>query len=108
MEYLKCVRCGLEVRTRPARVQIENCPRCLARGATMSRMVRVGEPLSPAVGWGGRAADADSVVTERRAADAGDAIAALRRAGISRRASQGVLANAVREMRSHARVRPTR
>jgi hypothetical protein len=108
MEYLKCVRCGLEIRTRPARVQIENCPRCLARGATLSPMVRVAEALSPSVGWGARAPDAQVVVTKRRAAESRDALAALRRAGISRRASQGVLANAVREMRSHGRERPAR
>lgn len=80
MEYLKCVRCGLEIRPRPARVQIENCPRCLAHGATMSPMV---------------GADRDLVATARRA-------------GTSRRASQGVLANAVREMRSRGRARPAR
>ena len=80
MELLKCVRCGLEIRPRPARVQIENCPRCLARSATMSPMV-----------------SADR-----------DVLAAARRAGTSRRASAGVLANAVREMRSQGRARPAR
>jgi hypothetical protein len=85
MEYLKCVRCGLEIRPRPARAQIENCPRCLARSATMSPMVRTAAPL----------------------ADRGVA-AAARRAGTSRRASQGVLANAIREMRSQGRARPAR
>ena len=100
MEYLKCVRCGLEIRTRPARTQIDNCPRCLARSATMSPMVRAAEPLSPAVGWGDRAADA--------AAAADEPVRNTRRAGASRRASQGVLAAAVREMRSQGRMRPAR
>lgn len=80
MEYLKCVQCGLEIRTRPARVQIESCPRCLARSATMSPMVSTDREMS--VG--------------------------ARRAGTSRRASAGVLANAVREMRSPGRARPVR
>ena len=100
MEYLKCVRCGLDIRPRGARVQIKHCPRCLARSATMSPMVRATEPLRPAVGRGGRTADAP--VAER------DLTAAARRAGTSRRASQGVLAAAVREMRSQGRMRPAR
>jgi hypothetical protein len=101
MEYLKCVRCGLEIRPRPARVQIENCPRCLARNATMSPMVLAAQPLSPAVGWG------DSTPGATAGADR-DMPRAARRAGTSRRASQGVLANAVREMRSQGRARPAR
>ena len=87
MEYLKCVRCGLEIRARPARVQIENCPRCLARSATMSPMVP--------------AAEASAVADD-------DVPAMARRAGTSRRFSQGVLANSVREMRSPGRARPAR
>jgi hypothetical protein len=101
MECLKCVRCGLEIPPRPARVQIENCPRCLARSATMSPMVRAAARLSPAVGWGDGTPGA-TVVADR------DLTAAARRAGTSRRASQGVLANAVREMRSQGRARPAR
>lgn len=101
MEYLRCARCGLEMRPRPARVQIENCPRCLARSATMSALVRVSAPLSPAVGWGGRMPE------EPMGADR-DRSAAARRAGTSRRASQGVLANAVRELRSQGRARSAR
>jgi hypothetical protein len=101
MEYLKCVRCGLEIRPRPARVQIENCPRCLARSATMSPMVRTAAPPSPAFGWGDRTPGTTAVADR-------DLIAAARRAGTSRRASQGVLANAVREMRSQGRARLAR
>ena len=101
MEYLKCVRCGLEIRPRPARTQIESCPRCLARSATMSPMVRAAESLSPAGGWGGLTREAPAG-TQR------DVHASARRAGISRRASQGVLANAVRELRSQGRMRPAR
>jgi hypothetical protein len=100
MEYLKCVRCGLDLRPRPARVQIKHCPRCLARSATMSPLVRAAEPLSPAVGWVDRAADAATAAAEPRANP--------RRAGVSRRASQGVLAAAVRDMRSQGRMRPAR
>lgn len=80
MEYLKCVRCGLEIRPKPGRGQIENCPHCLARGATMSPMVS-----APAA-----------------AADA------TRSAGASRRASQGVLAASVRDLRSQRPARPAR
>lgn len=101
MEYLKCVRCGLEMRPRPARVQIENCPRCLARSATMAPMARVPEALGPAVGWGGRTMQTPAGADR-------DTPAAKRRAGASRRASQGVLASAVREMRSQGRARPAR
>ena len=100
MEYLKCVRCGLDIRPRAARVQIKHCPRCLARSATMSPIVRAMEPPRPGADWGGRTADAP--VVER------DVAAAARRAGTSRRASQGVLAAAVREMRSQGRMRPAR
>lgn len=78
MEYLKCVRCGLQIRPKPGRGQIANCPRCLARGATMSAMV--GAPATDAT----------------------------RSAGASRRASQGVLAASVRDLRSQRPVRPAR
>lgn len=77
MEYLKCVRCGLEIRPKPGRGQIENCPQCLP-GGTMS-------PIVPA-----------------------PATEATRSAGASRRASQGVLAASVRDLRSQRPARPAR
>ena len=58
MKYLKCVRCGLEVRAKPARVQIENCPRCLARAATMSPMVATTPTATRSAGAARRASQA--------------------------------------------------
>ena len=104
MQYLKCVRCGLEIRTRPARVQIENCPRCLARSATMSPMVLTAQALSAAVGWGGRTSEGATV--ESAATPQGDMRAPSRSAGASRRASQAALAASVRNLRFQTRGRP--
>lgn len=78
MEYLKCLRCGLQIGPKPAAVQIESCPRCLAADATMSALVSAPAPAAP------------------------------RGAGASRRASQGVLAASVRDLRSQRRARPAR
>lgn len=71
MEFLKCGGCGFEIATRAARRPIENCPRCLARGATAA-------PMFPA----------------------GELPRATRSAGASRRASQGALAASIRDLRS--------
>ena len=64
-------------------------------------MVRAADALSPAVGWGDH-------TTEAASAAAADPAPNPRRAGASRRASQGVLAAAVRDMRSQGRMRPAR
>ena len=106
MEYLKCVECGLEIRTKPARVQIEHCPRCLARHATKSAMVLTARPLSPAVGWGEHPSGPSAAMAPGVSPDAPRA--AARSAGASRRASQGALAAAVRNLRSTGRQRPAR
>ena len=64
-------------------------------------MVRAAAPPSPAVGWGGLAAEAPADSDRNVPVTA-------RRAGTSRRASQGVLANAIRDLRSQGRMRPVR
>ncbi len=106
MEYLKCVGCGLEIRTKPARVQIEHCPRCLARHATKSSMVLTARPLSPAVGWGNHPAGPSAAMAPGVAPD--EPRARTRSAGASRRANQAALAAAVRSLRSPGRQRPAR
>jgi len=65
-------------------------------------MVRAADALSPAVGWGDGAADGAAAAT------ADEPLRNTRRAGTSRRASQGALAAAVREMCSQGRIRPAR
>jgi len=105
MNYLQCVRCGLEIRTKPARAQPKSCPRCLARSAMVSPMVLSTKPPSSAVGWGTLRSDgpATGVV-----APAGQLPATTRSAGASRRASQAALAAAIRDLRSPGRARPAR
>jgi hypothetical protein len=106
MEYLKCVRCGLEIRTKPARAQIEHCPRCLARHAAKSSMVLTGRP---AVGWGDHpSAQSASLVPGLPGVTPDESRAKLRSAGASRRASQAALAAAVRNLRSPGPHRPAR
>lgn len=36
MPYLYCDRCRLQIRIQAAFMRIENCPRCLARSATVT------------------------------------------------------------------------
>jgi hypothetical protein len=36
MSHLSCKRCGLQIKIRAAFLRIDNCPRCLARSATVS------------------------------------------------------------------------
>jgi hypothetical protein len=52
MPYLRCGRCGLQFRIQAAYLQIENCPRCLARSATAAPLTLSAHRVSPAVGWG--------------------------------------------------------
>lgn len=58
MEYLRCVRCGLEIGAKPARVQIENCPRCLARASTVAPMVAASPAETRSAGAARRASQA--------------------------------------------------
>ena len=39
MAYLHCERCGLEIKIQAAFLRVENCPRCLARTATISPLI---------------------------------------------------------------------
>ena len=52
MGYLHCGRCGLQIKIQAPYMRIENCPRCLARSATVAPLVQSSKWISPAVGWG--------------------------------------------------------
>lgn len=52
MAYLHCGRCGLEIKIQAAQPQTKNCPRCLARSATLAPMTFISGPVTHAVGWG--------------------------------------------------------
>ena len=52
MPYLHCGRCGLQIRIQAPFMSVENCPRCLARSATLAPLVRSEKWVTPAVGWG--------------------------------------------------------
>lgn len=52
MAYLQCGRCGLQIKIQSPYMHIDNCPRCLARSATVSPLVQSAKWISPAVGWG--------------------------------------------------------
>lgn len=56
MAVLSCGRCGLQIRIQAAFLRIENCPRCLARSATVAPLT-LGPHAARAAGWGMRAAD---------------------------------------------------
>ena len=36
--YLNCPRCGLSIRSKPDRLPMEHCPRCLARDSIAIRL----------------------------------------------------------------------
>jgi hypothetical protein len=48
MSHLYCERCGLRVKIRAAFLHIDNCPRCLARSATVTRLVFSSDAIHPA------------------------------------------------------------
>jgi hypothetical protein len=50
--YLHCGRCGLQIRIQAEFLRLENCPRCLARTATVSPMALSAKRVTPAAGWG--------------------------------------------------------
>ena len=52
MAYLHCGRCGLQIKIQATFMRIENCPRCLARSATVAPLVQSAKWISPAVGFG--------------------------------------------------------
>ena len=52
MAYLHCGRCGLEIKIHAAYLQFKNCPRCLARSATLAPMTLISGPVTHAAGWG--------------------------------------------------------
>jgi hypothetical protein len=60
MSYLRCGRCGLQIRVQAEYLSIDNCPRCLARSALVSPLVRSAKWVSPAAGWGGTTLDPDA------------------------------------------------
>lgn len=57
MTYLNCGRCGLEIKVQADVLQIANCPRCLARNATVTPLTPSPKRVVAASGWGTRAAD---------------------------------------------------
>lgn len=57
MTYLNCGRCGLEIKVHADYLQIANCPRCLARNATVAPLTPSPKRVVVASGWGPRAAD---------------------------------------------------
>ncbi len=57
MAYLNCGRCGLEVRIQAAYLLIQNCPRCLARSATVAPMTLNANGVADLGGWGQRVRD---------------------------------------------------
>lgn len=89
MAYLHCARCGLQIKIHAPFLSIENCPRCLVRTAIVSPMT-LSSSSQPAT----QGSDAQRAPETRRAA-------------ATRRANQGVLATAVRALRSQQRPRDT-
>ena len=51
MPYLHCGRCGLQIRIQAQFMSMDNCPRCLARSATVAPLARSAKWVSPAGGW---------------------------------------------------------
>jgi len=43
--FLNCSRCGLSIRLRFASLQLEHCPRCLARARLLQPLFRSSAPL---------------------------------------------------------------
>ena len=52
MSYLNCGRCGLEIKIQAAFLRLDNCPRCLARTATVSPLVLTSRASTRVTGWG--------------------------------------------------------
>jgi hypothetical protein len=52
LSYLLCGRCGLQIKVQAPFVRVENCPRCLARSATVSPLVQSARWSRPPVGFG--------------------------------------------------------
>jgi hypothetical protein len=45
--YLPCGRCGLDIKIQAAFLQLENCPRCLARSASVVPLTLSPRRVSP-------------------------------------------------------------
>ena len=58
LPYLHCERCGLQIRAQTPFMRVDNCPRCLARTATVSAMIPTRTRVVPAGGWGSGERDA--------------------------------------------------
>jgi hypothetical protein len=89
MAYLHCERCGLQTTIQVPVLRVENCPRCLARSATVSPMTLMSS-LRPAIDRAAQPSDVQRAPESRLAA-------------VTRRANQGVLAASVRALRSQDR-----
>lgn len=57
MPYLSCGRCGLQIKIQAAYLRIANCPRCLARAATIAPMTLSANGVRHAGGSGAPAVD---------------------------------------------------
>lgn len=57
MAFLSCGRCGLEIKIQAEYLRIDNCPRCLARNATVTPLALSPNGVIAAGGWGSRPAD---------------------------------------------------
>jgi len=134
MAYLNCGRCGLEIKVQAMLLRIENCPRCLARGASVAPMTLSSSGVRRTAGWGASTDDDVSDprglaepfalplirADERRHVSHEDPSALpspidgpfqgtgrtdARRAATTRRADQAALAAAVRALRARDRSR---
>jgi hypothetical protein len=47
MSHLSCERCGLQIKIRAAFLRIDNCPRCLARSATVAPLALYSGGIHP-------------------------------------------------------------
>jgi hypothetical protein len=66
MAYLHCGRCGLEIRIQATYLTIDNCPRCVARNATVVPMRLSSSRVASTGGRGSRAAGLPSDPRDRR------------------------------------------
>jgi hypothetical protein len=133
MAYLNCGRCGLEIKVQATLLRIENCPRCLARGASVAPMTLSSSGVRRTAGWGAGTDDVSDPrglaepfalplvrADERRHVSDEDPSALpppidgpfvgtgrtdARRAATRRRADQAALAAAVRALRARDRSR---
>ncbi len=65
MSYLNCRRCGLQIKIQAAYLSIDNCPRCLARSATVSPMIRTARRIAPLAPRAGSSREAAPVAVSK-------------------------------------------